>query len=53
MDKTADKAGNDKSDALKRRLRGVRKRKRAQQRVGQEASVFKARLVEARRRVGH
>jgi hypothetical protein len=53
VDKRADSEGNEKSEALKMRLRGVRRRKRAQQRIGEEASAFKARLVEARRRVGH
>jgi hypothetical protein len=53
VEKRADSDGNEKGEALKQRLRGVRKRKQAQQRLGQEASAFKARLVEARRRVGH
>ena len=51
MEKRAKNDGNEKAGALKRRLRGVRKRKRAQQRLGQEASAFKGRLVEARRRI--
>jgi hypothetical protein len=51
VDKRADKEGNEKGAALKRRLRGVRKRKQARQRLGQEVSAFKARLVDARRRV--
>lgn len=53
MEKAPDNGGNEKGTALKRRLRSVRKRKRAKQRLGQEASAFKARLVEARRRIGH
>jgi hypothetical protein len=53
VEKKSRKDGNEKGGALKQRLRGVRKRKRVQQRKGQEASTVKARLVEARRRLGH
>jgi hypothetical protein len=53
VEKRADNEGNEKGEALKRRLRGVRKRKQAQQHLGRDASAFKARLVKARRRIGH
>jgi hypothetical protein len=52
MDKRNENEGNQKGGELKRRLRGVRKRKQVQQCLGKDARAFKMRLVEARGRVG-
>ena len=51
MSKGHDNQGNEKGGALKRRLRGVRRRKQLQERLGQEATAFRMQLAEGRERV--
>jgi len=43
--------GNEKGGELKRRLKGVRRRKQVRERLGQDTTSFRVRLVEGRRRV--
>lgn len=49
MDKRSEGEGDQKGGELKRRLKGVRKRKQAQRRLERDASAFKMRLVKTRR----
>lgn len=51
MRKGSDSQGNEKGGQLKQRLRGVRRRKQVQERLGQEATSFRMRLVEGRGRI--
>lgn len=52
MGKRDDGQGNQKGGELKRRLKGVRKRKQVHEHLSQDGLAFKVRLVEARGRIG-
>lgn len=51
MDERSEGERDQKGGELKKRLKGVRKRKRAQRCLERDASAFKMRLVKARRRI--